>query len=220
MKIPSWKNEQKPSVLAVDDDPASLLALQAVLPEDAYNLVLVTSAVQALEKVEKGGWDIVISDIMMPEISGYKLTRMIRKRYSLTELPVLLLTGGNSDIQAAFAAGANDYITKPVEPAELKTRLDSLITLKKVAEQQLQLETLWLQAQIQPHFVFNTLNAIKALSEWNLEEMRQLLDELGNLLRSKFQFQQMNALVPLEEELNIVQSYLYIEQVRFGEAFR
>ncbi|MFD1453019.1 hybrid sensor histidine kinase/response regulator [Oceanobacillus sojae] len=220
LKIPSWKNEQKPSVLAVDDDPASLLALQAVLPEDAYNLVLVTSAVQALEKVEKGGWDIVISDIMLPEISGYKLTRMIRKRYSLTELPVLLLTGGNSDIQAAFAAGANDYITKPVEPAELKTRLDSLITLKKVAEQQLQLETLWLQAQIQPHFVFNTLNAIKALSEWNLEEMRQLLDELGNLLRSKFQFQQMNALVPLEEELNIVQSYLYIEQVRFGEALQ
>ncbi|MFD1067286.1 ATP-binding response regulator [Oceanobacillus locisalsi] len=214
------KDDEKPSVLAVDDDPASLLALQAVLPDDVYHLTLVSSPDQALKVLEKREWDIVISDIMMPQMSGYQLTRVIRESYSLTELPILLLTGGNSDIQAAFAAGANDYITKPVESIELKTRLDSLITLKQVAEQQLQLETLWLQAQIQPHFLFNTLNAIRALSEWDLDKMRKLLDEFGNLLRSKFQFQQMNLLIPLEEELRLVHSYLYIEQVRFGDALQ
>ncbi|WP_080876259.1 ATP-binding response regulator [Oceanobacillus timonensis] len=217
---PPLQHDEKPSILAVDDDPASLLALQAVLPDDLYHLVLVSSPDQALKELEKGEWDMVISDIMMPKISGYKLTRTIRESYSLTELPILLLTGGNSDIQAAFAAGANDYITKPVEATELKTRLNSLITLKRVAEQQLQLETMWLQAQIQPHFLFNTLNAIRALSEWDLEEMRKLLDEFGNLLRSKFQFQQMHLLIPLEEELRLVHSYLYIEQVRFGEALQ
>ncbi|WP_440894884.1 ATP-binding protein [Amphibacillus sp. Q70] len=214
----SLKNSQFPSILVVDDNPVSLLALNATLPADEYNAIFVSNASQALEELKKEEWDMIISDIMMPEISGYQLTRNIRERYSLTELPILLLTGGNSDIQAAFEAGANDYVTKPVEPIELKARMDSLITLKRVAQQQLQLETSWLQAQIQPHFLFNTLNSIKALSEWDIEEMRQLLDQFGNFLRSKFQFHQMKALIPLEEELNIVRSYLYIEQVRFGDA--
>lgn len=219
-KPPSWKNGQAPSVLIVDDNPASLLALKAVLPEDAYNTVLVSCAEKAVEELKKRKWDIVISDIMMPEISGYELTRIIREHFSLTELPVLLLTGGSSDIQAAFLAGANDYIAKPVEAIELKARMDSLITMKRVADQQLQLETSWLQAQIQPHFLFNTLNSIMALSEWNVEEMRKLLNEFSNLLRSKFQFQHMRDLLPLEEELKIVRSYLYIEQVRFGSALQ
>ncbi|GAB2544274.1 ATP-binding response regulator [Gracilibacillus alcaliphilus] len=216
-ELPSWTDGQAPSVLVVDDNPASLLALKAILPEEMYNTVFVSCAKQAVEELKKREWDIIISDIMMPEISGYELTRIIRERFSLTELPVLLLTGGSTDIQAAFLAGANDYITKPVEPVELKARMDSLITLKHVAEQQIQLETSWLQAQIKPHFLFNTLNSIMALSELDLEGMKKLLNEFSNLLRSKFQFQHMKDLIPLEEELKIVRSYLYIEQVRFGE---
>lgn len=220
IKLPRLKDNQRPTVLLVDDNPASLLALNSILPEDDYDTVPVSSAKQALEELKKREWDIVISDIMMPEISGYKLTGMIRERFSLTELPVLLLTGGNSDIEAAFLAEANDYITKPVEPIELKTRMDSLIATKRVAEQQLQLETAWLQAQIQPHFLFNTLNSIIALSEWDVEGMRKLLNEFSHFLRSRFQFQQMKDLIPVEEELNIVRSYLYIEQVRFGDAIQ
>lgn len=217
---PNKKNAQMPSVLVVDDNPSSLLALKAIIPDDAYQPVFVSCAKQAVEKMKKREWDLVISDVMMPEISGYELTRIIRERFSLTELPVLLLTGGTTDIQAAFLAGANDYITKPVEPVELKARMDSLVTLKRVAEKQIQMETSWLQAQIQPHFLFNTLNSIMALSELDVEGMRRLLNELSNLLRSKFQFQHMKELVPLKEELNIVRSYLYIEQVRFGEALQ
>ncbi|MFD1067288.1 ATP-binding response regulator [Oceanobacillus locisalsi] len=213
-------NDKVASVLIVDDNPASLLALKAIISNDTYNLVFLSCSRQAVKELKKREWDMVISDIMMPEISGYELTRIIRERYSLTELPVLLLTGGTTDIQGAFSAGANDYIAKPVEPVELKARMDSLITLKRVAEQQVQLETSWLQAQIQPHFLFNTLNSIMALSELDVERMRKLLDEFSNLLRSKFQFQHMKELIPLEEELNIVRSYLYIEQVRFGEALQ
>ncbi|WP_066196283.1 hybrid sensor histidine kinase/response regulator [Gracilibacillus timonensis] len=212
------RKELAPTVLIVDDNPASLLAIEASLPAEVYETVLVSDAHQALEELKKRKCDIVISDIMMPEISGYQLTEMIRQRYSLTELPVLLLTGGNTDLPSAFMAGANDFVTKPVDPIELKARMDSLISLKHVAEQQLQLETAWLQAQIQPHFIFNTLNAIMAFSEWNIEEMKKLLNEFSHFLRSKFQFQQMESLIPLEEELNIVRSYLYIEQVRFQDA--
>lgn len=220
MSLPLERNSEVPSILLVDDNPDSLLALDASISSDAYDTVLVSSAKQALEMLKNRKWDMVISDIMMPEISGYKLTRIIRERYSMTELPVLLLTGGYADIQEAFASGANDYITKPVDSIELNARMDSLITLKHVAEQQIHLETAWLQAQIQPHFLFNTLNSIMALSEWDIEKMRGVLNELSHFLRSKFQFQQMKEQIPLEEELNIVRSYLYIEQIRFGDALQ
>lgn len=217
VESPSLNNNQLPAILVVDDNLTSLSTLQAILSPDKYKVVFVSNADQALKKLKQEEWDIVISDVMMPKVSGYQLTRKIRERYSLTDLPILLLTSGNLDVEACFTAGANDYVTNPVEPSELKARLDSLITLKRVVQQQIQLETSWLQAQIQPHFLFNTLNSIKALSEFNIEEMRKMLDQLGIFLRSKFQFHQMKTLIPLEEELNTVRSYLYIEQVRFQD---
>ncbi|MNP35860.1 Sensor histidine kinase YpdA [compost metagenome] len=82
------------------------------------------------------------------------------------------------------------------------------------------MEAAWLQAQIQPHFLFNTLNAVIALSETDLNKMRNLLDVLASFLWNKFQYNNMNELAPIEDELNIVRSYLYIEQVRFEERLR
>src|SRR5699024_10514262 len=92
---------------------------------------------------------------------------------------------------------------------------DALITMKQTTEKQQQLETAWLQAQIQPHFIFNVLNSIIALSEIDLDRMRSLTHEFSTFLRSKFEFQHMQELIPLVEEIELVKSYVYIEQVRF-----
>ncbi|SMF92913.1 Putative regulator of cell autolysis [Paenibacillus uliginis N3/975] len=212
-------NRDRPLILIVDDDPINLQVLEAILPPDEYNVTMVTSGKEALAILDTKEWDLVISDIMMPQMSGYELTRMIRERFTLTELPVLLLTARSQpkDIQSGFLAGANDYVTKPVEAIEIKSRIESLITIKQFVREQLRLEAAWLQAQIQPHFLFNALNAVTALSDINLDKMRNLLDEFSNFLRNKFKFQNMDGLVPIEEELSLVRSYLYIEKVRFEE---
>ncbi|MGG0668652.1 ATP-binding protein [Lederbergia citrisecunda] len=210
---------KRPPILIVDDDPVNLQVLQSILSDEQYEITTATSGKEALDHLPTKEWGLVISDIMMPQMSGYKLTKTIRKRYSFTELPILLLTARSDpkDIQAGFLAGANDYVTKPVEMLELKSRVLALTTIKKAVREQLQLEAAWLQAQIQPHFLFNTLNSIIALSDIDLDEMNHLLMELSQYLRSKFQFQHIDELIPLAEELAIVQSYLNIEQVRFGE---
>lgn len=212
-------NRERPILLVVDDDPVNLQVLEAILPPDEYDLTMVTSGKEALAILDTKEWDLVISDIMMPQMSGYELTRMIRERFTLTELPVLLLTARSQpkDIQSGFIAGANDYVTKPVEAIEIKSRIETLATIKQSVRDQLRLEAAWLQAQIQPHFLFNALNAVAALSEINLDKMRDLLDEFSNFLRNKFTFQNMDGLVPIEEELSLVRSYLYIEKVRFEE---
>lgn len=212
-------NRDRPLILIVDDDPVNLQVLEAILPQDEYEATMVTSGKDALAMLNAREWDLIISDVMMPQMSGYELTQKIRERFTLTELPVLLLTARSQpkDIQSGFLAGANDYVTKPVEPIEIRSRIEALTTIKQVVKEQLRLEAAWLQAQIQPHFLFNALNAIAALSDVNLDRMRDLLEEFSHFLRNKFSFQNMHGLVPIEEELSLVRSYLYIEKVRFEE---
>lgn len=219
--IGNWQEPQEnarhTSVLIVDDDPANLQVLQALLPPEEYAVTAVTNGHEALKLLDAKDWDLVISDVMMPRMSGYELTRKIRKRLTPAQLPVLLLTARSlpADIQSGFIAGANDYVTKPVDALELRARIKSLTTFKRMVREQLNLEAAWLQAQIQPHFIFNTLNTISALSLTDVERMRELLHAFSELLRSKFQFRNMGELVLVEEELHTVRSYLHIEQTRF-----
>lgn len=209
----------RPSLLIVDDDPINLQVLEAILPPEQYDLTMATSGKEALALLDTKEWDLVISDIMMPQMSGYELTQIIRQRFTLTELPVLLLTARSQpeDIQSGFLAGANDYVTKPVDGMEIKSRIEALTTIKQSVREQLRLEAAWLQAQIQPHFIFNALSAATALSDINLDKMRELLYEFSNFLRYKFKFEDMGGLVPIETELSLIRSYLYIEKVRFEE---
>lgn len=94
-------------MLIVDDDPVNLQVLEAILPPDEYEVTMATSGKEALAVLDAKEWDLVISDIMMPQMSGYELTRRIRERFTLTELPVLLLTARSQpkDIQSGFLAG-------------------------------------------------------------------------------------------------------------------
>lgn len=207
-------------VLIVDDDPVNLQVLESILSvEPLYDVTAVLSGEEALDCLNKWDWCLVITDVMMPGMSGYELTKKIRQRYSITELPILLLTarGTQQDIQTGFMIGANDYVTKPVNRIEILSRVQVLTALRSSVREQLHLEAIWLQSQIQPHFLFNTLNSLVALSEIDVMKMKELLYDFSDFLRSKFQFHHVDGLVPMEEELNIVKSYLNIEQIRFGD---
>lgn len=214
--VPSM--EEQINILAVDDNHVNLRVLASILMTEPYHLQLVTSAGEALELLGTKPWDLVIADVMMPQISGYELTRKIRERYSSSELPVLLLTARSepSDIYTGFRAGANDYVTKPVDSMELKYRIQSLITLKQSVNERLRMEAAYLQAQIHPHFLFNTLNSIHALSEIDVERMRKLNEAFSSYLQISFQYQNSGKFVSLSDELELVRAYLYVEKERHG----
>lgn len=97
-------NGERPLMLIVDDDPVNLQVLEAILTPDEYEVTMVTSGKEALAVLDTKDWDLVISDVMMPQMSGYELTRLIREWFTLTELPVLLLTARSQpkDIQRFF----------------------------------------------------------------------------------------------------------------------
>ncbi|MED4460791.1 ATP-binding protein [Metabacillus fastidiosus] len=211
-------NKFRPRLLIVDDDPINLKILSNILSEK-YEVITVTSGKEALSQLEIGEWDLIISDIMMPNMSGYELCTHIRKQFSISELPILLLTarGQPVDIYTGFNSGANDYVIKPVDAIELKSRVHTLISLKQSISRRLSMEAAWLQAQIQPHFLFNTLNTIASLSEIDTTRMIDVLEEFGKYLRKSFDTKNMQPLIPIDHELELVRSYLFIEKERFGD---
>lgn len=216
---PSAEQANGPRVLMVDDDPVNLKVLAAVLAADHYQIVTAGGGREALEKLGEGSWDLMITDVMMPGMSGYELASVVRTRYSLLELPILLLTARSmpEDIQAGFHAGANDYVAKPVNPLELRSRVVALTRLKQTMDELLRLEGAFLQAQIEPHFLFNAMNSISALGQIDVERMRLMIDAFSSYLRISFDFLNTRDAVPLHVELELVKAYLYIERERFGD---
>lgn len=206
-------------VLVVDDDPVNLKVLIHILSNESYYIETAYSASEALDKLHKEQWDLIISDVMMPGMSGYELTRRIRERFTSYELPIMLLTARSApeDVYAGFQAGANDYVTKPVDAMELQHRAEALAALKHAVNERLRMEAAYLQAQIHPHFLFNTLNSILALSDMDTDKMRELADALTSYLRISFNFLAAGNLVALARELELVENYLYIEQQRFPD---
>ncbi|RRJ66981.1 response regulator [Paenibacillus oralis] len=209
----------KPRLLIVDDDRLNLKILADILGPVQYEITTAVSADEALPLLDNARFDLIISDVMMPGMSGYEFTQAIRKRFSISELPILILTARNrpEDIFTGFQSGANDYVTKPVDSWELRSRVRALTQLKLSIEERLRMEAAWLQAQIRPHFLYNTINSIAALATMDLSKMQALLEEFSNYLRTSFDFHNCDWEVPVYRELSLVRSYLFIEKERFGE---
>ncbi|MEF3304069.1 ATP-binding protein [Paenibacillus sp. GYB003] len=210
-------------VLIVDVDAMSLIAMRNVLALDHIEPVAARYAEEAIEELRRPWkWDLIIVDLRMPGVSGLELCRSIRERYPLFELPVLMMTsaGRPEDAIAAFAAGANDFLAKPVDLAELRARVRTLLRVKRSAVERIRMETAFLQAQIKPHFLFNTLNSIAALADDEPERMKRLLAHFGTYLRESIRFDNLESVVTLERELLLVKSYLGIERERFGKRLR
>lgn len=219
VEVPLKHTFERLRVLVVDDDPVNLQVIETMFSEEDYTIATVLSGEAALALLDVKEWDLVISDVMMPQMSGYDLTKRIRQRFSLTELPILLLTARSqpTDIENGFLAGANDYVTKPVDALEFKSRVRALTSVKQSMHEKVRMESAWLQAQIQPHFLFNALNTIMALSEIDMGRMHKVLEAFSHLLRRKFQFDNLNMLSPIEEEIALVKDYLLIEKERFQD---
>lgn len=207
------------AILVVDHDPVNLVVTENIFKSPESHVVTTTSGKEAIQLIDEFTWDLMIIEAMMPGKSGYTLTQLIRQKFTKLELPILLLTARNLpvDIYTALALGANDHVTKPINALELKIRGHALIDLRKSIKDRSQMETALLQAQIQPHFLFNTLNSIAALGMTDSGRMIQLLNHFGKYLQSSFDTANLNPVIPIQKELELVEAYLYIQQERFQQ---
>ncbi len=148
--VPSPKNKNI-VILIVDDEPINLQVLSNQLELQNYSVIQTTSGLKALELAEQHPKpDLILLDVMMPHMSGYEVCRALRQKYTLTELPILMLTAKNRsrNIVEGFQAGANDYLTKPVNRNELLARVSTLLALKQATRSQAELLTIQQELEI------------------------------------------------------------------------
>ncbi len=125
------KKSKKDIILVVDDQPNNLKVISSVLGE-SYSLSFANNGVNALKILDGLTPDLVLLDVMMPEMDGYEVCQHIKSNEKTKDIPVIFLTAKTDieDIIKAFNAGAVDYITKPFNIMELKVRVSNHINLK------------------------------------------------------------------------------------------
>lgn len=219
-KLPYRHKANGPHIMIVDDNTANLTSLAVILKMDNYSVTAVTSS-KAFFAEFKDASDVslVILDVMLPGLSGFEICSEIRKSFTVSELPILMLTARTTtqDIIMGMEAGANDYLAKPFDTDELLARVKTLINLKQSVDKAIASELRFLQAQIKPHFLYNTINTFISISRNDVEQARKLLADFSNYLRYSFDFKGLSQIVPLRNELELVKAYLDIEKVQYEE---
>jgi signal transduction histidine kinase len=134
-------NEQihSPLLLVVDDEPANLSLLKRLF-EPHYRVMCVTRGQEALDLLAQAPFDLVVLDIMMPEMNGIETLSHIRSKANTADLPVILVSALSEvdDIVRGLQLGANDYITKPVEIDLMLARVQTQLTVKRLQDERKQ----------------------------------------------------------------------------------
>jgi two-component system sensor histidine kinase/response regulator len=163
----------KSRILVVDDVAKNLQVVGTMLRNAGYAVMPATSGADALESVRAQAPDLILLDLMMPEVDGLEVCRRLKAEPATRQIPVIFLTASNEmeHLVQGFEVGAVDYVTKPFNPPELLARVRTHLELKH-ARQQLRLmndeknEFMGIAA----HDLRSPLNAIKGYSEMILED--------------------------------------------------
>ena len=123
---------QLPRVLVVDDQPPNIRLLEAILTPRGYDVRTASSGEEALEVIAGTDIDLVLLDIVMPGLDGYQVCRRIREQTDTAYLPVVMVTAsGDEQKVQALEAGADDFLSKPINQNELLARVASLARIKR-----------------------------------------------------------------------------------------
>ena len=125
------KNFSDCRILVVDDTPANIQALSATLKDKGYQVSVATSGRQALEVVSRRRPDLILLDVMMPEMDGFETCRRLKESAATNDIPVIFLTARTetADIVQGFELGAVDYVAKPFHAHELLARVNTHLTM-------------------------------------------------------------------------------------------
>ena len=124
-------------VLVIDDSPTNVATIRLELEQVGYEVLTAATGRAGLETAVTRLPDVVLLDILMPDIDGYEVCRQIRTTPATSGIPVVVITGlqGSADRLLALDLGANDFLSKPVDGVELLARVRSLVRLKHLNDQ-------------------------------------------------------------------------------------
>lgn len=121
------------SILVVDDEPDNFDVIQSLLSDEIYKLHYAISGEHAIASLDKFDPDVILMDVMMPGLNGMEVCKQIKAMPKWQSVPIVMVTAlsGKEDLSRCLAAGANDFVTKPVNGIELSARVGSMLRIKK-----------------------------------------------------------------------------------------
>lgn len=121
-------SSEKSYILVVDDIPDNIFLLQTILESEGYTVDAAFSGGSALSKIQAAPPDLVLLDVMMPDMSGYEVTQHIRQDQNLPFIPIVLVTAYDEpSADQGFQVGANDFIRKPIDTDKLLATVSELL---------------------------------------------------------------------------------------------
>jgi len=126
---------EKKIILIVDDNKTNIDILLTLLSKE-YDVLVSLSGASALEIVQNNKIDLILLDIMMPEMDGYEVCSELKSKRETKDIPVIFTTAKTDEdsIEKAYAVGGIDYVTKPIKPRELLARVRTQMKLKELIE--------------------------------------------------------------------------------------
>lgn len=228
---------EKYHILYVDDEQDNLIAFKAVFRRH-YKISLALSGAEAVTKMDSEPIDLIISDQRMPKMTGVELLENVRNTHP--DVIRMVLTG-YSDVQAIIDAinkgQVYHYITKPWDVDELRVIMNNALEAARLKRQNRILEKERnelllhkaqaekehilsqfeiLKNQINPHFLFNSMNVLASLIPKAPVKAVDFTTRFAHLYRKILQLREQ-LIIPLSQELEFVQSYLYLQKMRFAE---
>ena len=178
-----------------------------------------TSDQEALSYIRgHAGIDVIVMGTVFLRMSARGLCSAIREEYTLGQLPILLIRSDRGpDVNQALLNSVNDVIVEPFAQAMFLQKLRSLVMLKKSIDDTMKAKLDFLQSQMDPHFIFNTLNTIMPLCIQSPTKAYELLGHFSDYLRASLFSRELQQPIPIRQELDLIVAYLTIEQTRFGD---
>lgn len=126
--------EEKQTILVVDDLPENVELLQELLSADGYQVITSYNGEDALKKADTDLPDLILLDIMMPKMDGYQVCEALRAKEKTKDIPIIFVTA-KTEVKdwthAIFNVGVNSYITKPINPRKLLDKVKSVLKMKR-----------------------------------------------------------------------------------------
>lgn len=206
----------RPAVLVVDDVPENLQVLVNILREKNYKISVADGSRKALAMMERFLPDIILLDIMMPDMDGFQVCRTLKTSERTRDIPIIFLTAKSEteDVVKGFELGAVDYVIKPFNKTELLARVATHLELKRAAKEILHLEQK--NAVLAMALTANhELNQPLTVLQGNYDMFRQSLDE--NRLTERQQKQLAKIQQSIERIHGTLQKFTQTTAVHFEE---